>query len=204
MSYNQPPHYSFGEPGDQQQPQSGPPAYSPQPPQQPAGAGYVPQQSGPPTGYQPPTDFGPPPVPMHPTGPRRSPLVPGLIAAAVVCLAGAVVMLALWMGARSDLDEANGQVEDQSDEIAGLKDDLGAADALTLDLETQVGDLETQVGDLETQVAELQAAISAGDPEAESMRACLDDLSWFYSTEPGSDDEADAEAAVLTSCIGWL
>ncbi|WP_030156386.1 hypothetical protein [Glycomyces sp. NRRL B-16210] len=203
MSYNPPPHYSFGEPGDQQQPQSGPPAYSPQPPQQPAGAGYAPQQPGPPTGYQ-PTDFGPPQVPAHPTGPRRSPLVPGLLAAAVVCLGGAVVMLTLWMGARSDLDEASGQVEDKDDEIAGLRDEIETADALTLELEGQVADLEGQVSDLEAQVADLEAAVGAGDPEAESMRACLDDLSWFYSTDPDSDEEADAEAAVLVSCIGWL
>ncbi|THV26035.1 hypothetical protein [Glycomyces paridis] len=175
MAYNPPPHYSFGDPSDHQPPQSVPPAYSPQPPQQPAG--YVPQQTSP--MYQgPPTNFAPPPV-LRPTGPRRSPLVPLLSAGMVIGLAAAAVSLALWVSVRGELDDATKLADDRDAELQQVRDDLEAAEA---------------------QVEELEVAAT----DADSMRECLDDLNWFYSTEEDSDEEAEANEALLETCANWL
>jgi len=189
MAYNPPPHYSFGEPGDAQRPQSVPPAYSPQPPlqsqppQQPMETGYVPQQVGPVSAYPaPPTQptfatqvLQPPP----PAGPRRSPLIPILAVAMVIGLAGAALSLALWLRSDGDLGDAQAKLDDREAEIAQLEEDLEAAEA-------QAGEFEVQAAD------------------AESMRACLDDLKWYYDTPAGSDEEAEAELALQDSCATWI
>ncbi|MCC3763090.1 hypothetical protein K3N28_08400 [Glycomyces sp. TRM65418] len=183
MTYNPPPHYNFGEQPEPQRPQSVPPAYSPQPPQQPAGAGYPPQQPTPiPTqpsqpGYA--TQMLPQPPP---SGPRRSPLVPVLAVVMVIGLAGAVLGLAMWLKTSGDLEDAEARLSDRDSQISQLEEDLAAA---------------------ETQLEGLEAAEAAA-AEAESMRACLDDLKWFYSTAPDSTEEAEAETAVAESCDDWI
>ncbi|MEU6250755.1 hypothetical protein [Glycomyces sp. NPDC047010] len=188
MTYNPPPHYSFGDAGEPQQPQSAPPGYSqPQsappaysPVPQPAPTGYVPTQPMQP-GMQPGLSqpltqpvlmAGPPPQ-------RRSPMVPVLAVLTVIGFAGAALSLALWLRTSGDLDDMRTQLDDREGEIAQLQEDLEAA-------ETQVGELEVQAAD------------------AESMRACLDDLNLFYATEEGSDEEAQAQLAVQESCTTWL
>jgi hypothetical protein len=185
MAYNPPPHYSFGEP-DPQQPQSIPPAYSPQPPQQPGGAGYVPQQPGP-ISVQPAQPIQPgygtqPLLQPPPSAPRRSPAVPILAIAMVIGLAAAVLGVAMWLRSSGDLDDAEARIDDRDAQIAALEDDLAAAEA---------------------QVEELEADAAAVE-DAEAMRQCLDDLKWYYSTEAESTEEADAEAAVAESCDGWI
>jgi hypothetical protein len=185
MAYNPPPHYSFGEP-DPQRPQSVPPAYSPQQQQQQPGAGYVPQQPGP-ISVQPamPTQpgFGTQPLLQPPPGaPRRSPIVPVLAIAMVIGLAAAVLGVAMWLRSSGDLDDAEARIDDRDAQIAALEEDLAAAEA---------------------QVEELEADAAAVE-EAESMRQCLDDLKWYYSTEAESTEEAEAEAAVSESCVGWI
>ncbi|NUQ89394.1 MAG: hypothetical protein HOQ43_13140 [Glycomyces artemisiae] len=185
MTYNPPPHYSLGD-GEPQQPQSAPPGYSqPQsappaysPAAQPAAPGYVPTQPVPmqPGLSQPLTQplLAPGPPPQ-----RRSAMVPVLAVVAVIGFAGAALSLALWLRTSGDLDDVSAQIEDREAEIAQLQEDLEAA-------ETQVGDLEVQAAD------------------AESMRACLDDLNWYYATEAESEEEAQAELALQESCATWL
>jgi uncharacterized protein (DUF3084 family) len=114
-----------------------------------------------------------------PPAQRRSPLVPVLAIVAVIAFAGAALSLALWLRASGDLDDADAQLDDRDAEIAQLQEDLDAA-------ETQVSELEVQAAD------------------AESMRACLDDLAWFYNTEEGSEEETQAQLALQESCATWL
>jgi hypothetical protein len=186
MTYNPPPHYSFGDPGEPQQPQSAPPSYGPQPPQSgppayspasPAapGAGYVPAQ---PAGPQVAPPMMTQPL-MVPPAQRRSALVPVLAVVAVIGFAGAALSLALWLRASGDLDDANAQVEDRDSDIAELQESLDSA-------ETQVSELEVEAAD------------------AASMRSCLEDLAWFYATEAGSEEETQAQLAIQESCSTWL
>ncbi|SDK79497.1 hypothetical protein SAMN05216298_1393 [Glycomyces sambucus] len=190
MAYNPPPHYSFGEPVEPQQPpsappqygsppQSAPPSYMSQPQSAPpsyspggAPAGYVPTQPAPTQFTQPMLVPGPPPE-------RRSPVVPILGVVTVIGFAAAALSLALWLRADGDLSDANAQLDDRDAEIAQLREDLDAA-------ETQVSELEVQAAD------------------AESMRACLDDLAWFWATPEGSEEETQAWVAVSDSCATWL
>ncbi|MCD0442913.1 hypothetical protein LO763_04645 [Glycomyces sp. A-F 0318] len=177
MSYNQPPHYSFGPPEQPQQPQSGPPSYSPQPPPPPQEPGYAPTQPA----YLAPTQptYGTQVLPTPPAAPRRSPLVPVLAVAMAIGLAGAALSLALWLRSSGDLEDAESRLDDRDTEIAQLEEDLGAAQAAADEAEVQAAD-------------------------AESMRACLDDLKEYYATPVGSDEEAAAEAALQDSCATWI
>jgi hypothetical protein len=193
MAYNPPPHYSFGEPEQPQRPQSVPPAYSPQPPQQQSyEAGYLPQQPGP-ISVQPgmPSQPGVPAQPAYPTQPLlqppsapsgRSPLVPVLAVVAVVGLAGAVLGTTMWLRASGDLEDAETRIDDRDSQVSQLEEDLAAAQA---------------------EVEELEGAAGSAE-EAESMRACLDDLKWYYGTPEGSDEETEAETAVADSCADWI
>lgn len=181
MAYNPPPHYSLG-PSDPQQPQSVPPAYSPQPPIVP---GYGPQSPA----QQPPhpTQGIPvqpmyatqqfPPLPAPPQ--QRSPKVAILAIGMVVGLAGAAVMLALWLRTSGDLEDVEARVDDRDQQISQLEEDLEAAQA-------QVEELEGPAAD------------------AESMRACLDALDTYYDTAAGSTEEAAALATVEADCSGWI
>ncbi|SDD06301.1 hypothetical protein [Glycomyces harbinensis] len=182
MSYNQPPHYNFGQPEQPQQPQSVPPSYSSQPPPQPPmETGYVPQQTSPVQGYPgaPQPTYGTQVLPTPPPVPRRSPLIPILAVAMVISLAGAVLSLALWLRSSGDLDDAESKLTDRDDEIAQLQEDVEAAQA----------------------EADENATLAA---DAESMRACLDDLKAYYAAPIGSDEEATAEAALQESCQTWV
>jgi hypothetical protein len=191
MTYNPPPHYNLGGPNDPQQPQSVPPSYSPQPPADP---GYS-QQSPAPAPPGPPTQAIPgqpmyatqpllqPPPPM---GPRKSSMVPLLAMGMVVGLAGAAVTLALWLSASSDLEDAEALAADRNDQIAQLEEDLEAAQAEAVTLETQVSDLEGQLTDFD------------------SMQACIDALKAYQLTAPESEEEAAALIVVQTDCAGWV
>jgi hypothetical protein len=181
MSYNPPPHYSFGQPEQQPQPpQSVPPSYSPQPPSQPQQpTGYVPQQPG--AGYPAPQQptYGTQVLPTPPPAPRRSPLVPVLAVTMVIGLAGAALSLALWLRSSGDLEDAESRLDDRDAAIAQLEEDLGAAEA----------------------EADENAALAA---DAESMRACLDDLKAYYASPIDSEEEAAAELALQESCADWV
>ncbi|HEX2143320.1 MAG TPA: hypothetical protein VHG10_02310 [Glycomyces sp.] len=193
MAYNPPPHYNFGDSSDPQRPQSVPPSYSPQPPpQQPMDAGYGPQQPGMSIYPGQPTQpgipaqapgFGTQPVfqPLPPAG-RKSPAVPILAVVMAIGLAGAAVSMALWLRSSGDLEDAETRLGDRDSQISQLEEDLEAA--------------ETQVTELEGQAAQAE--------DAESMRECLDDLKWYYSTTAESAEEAEAEAALQVSCQGWI
>jgi hypothetical protein len=184
MAYNPPPHYSLGGPSDPQQPQSVPPAYSPQPPQ-PVAPGYGPQAPS-----QPPPQptqgipvqptyatqqFQPLPAPPQQRSPKTALLAIGM----VVGLAGAAVMLALWLRTSGDLEDVEARIDDRDDQIQQLEEDLEAAQA---------------------QVSELEG--SAAD--AESMQACLDALNEYYNTAAGSAEEATALDALEVECDGWI
>jgi uncharacterized protein HemX len=190
MTYSQPPHYSFGDSGDNQpqQPSSGPPGYSPHPPE-----AYPGQPVAPTTGM--PAGMPTTGVPMAPTPPQKSssPLLPVLAIASALCFVGAVLFGILWFqekGEREDADarasEAEALAEDRSEEIETLEADLSAAQEDVEFLEGELLDLESQISDVDT------------------MQECVDALDAFYDTEPGSDEEEEALLTLSVACAEWV
>lgn len=185
MAYDPPPHYHLGGPSDPQPPQSVPPSYSPLQPQQPYAEGYGPppmsmQPSAPAPGVPAQPGFGTQPLLQPPpAAPRKSPAVILLAILMSVGLAAAAVSIALWLKASGDLEDVEARVDDRDKQISQLEEDLEAAEA---------------------QVAELEGPAA----EAESLRACIDDLNEYYNTPEGSDEEAAALEALDVTCDGLI
>lgn len=186
MAYNPPPHYNLGGPSDPQPPQSvPPPSYSPLPQQQPYTDGYAPppmtvQPSAPAPGVPAQPAFATQPLLQSPpAAPRKSPAVILLATLMAVGLAAAAVSIALWLKANGDLEDVEARVDDRDKQITQLQEDLEAAEA---------------------QVAELEGPAA----DAEALQACIDDLSEYYDTPEGSEEEAAALDAIDVSCDGLI
>ncbi|WP_026922532.1 hypothetical protein [Glycomyces arizonensis] len=166
MSYSQPPHYSFGDPGDSQppqQPMSGGPAYSPQPTyqQQPMG---LPTMAGPPL----------PPVQQKP-----SPVVHALGIGAALCFVGVVLFGILWFQAHGKAGDAEALADDRAASVDELQGQLDDAQAQLEDLQGQVDELEGQAADTEAMQACLDDLETYYDTPVDSQEE-QDALDAFY------------------------